>query len=124
MLFVSGIIYNYFFCSANNYSREPSSEKAKHIHAESIHLMDFRANHHFYISNINSYSYVEITNEVTRIVTESAQGIQQISENIQQVLQAAASTGKDAVSAQSAAKGVGDISVLLKKYVDRLKVQS
>jgi methyl-accepting chemotaxis protein len=64
------------------------------------------------------------TNEVTRIVTEAAQGVKQISENIQQVSQAASSTGKDAIGAQGAAKGVGDISVLLKKYVERLKVQS
>ena len=62
------------------------------------------------------------TNEVTRIVAESAEGVKQINENIAQVSTAAASTGRDAGSAQSAAKGVGDISELLKKYVAQLKV--
>jgi methyl-accepting chemotaxis protein len=60
------------------------------------------------------------TNEVTRIVTESAEGVKQINENISQVSTAAASTGKDAGSAQVAAKNVGEISELLKKYVSRL----
>jgi methyl-accepting chemotaxis protein len=63
------------------------------------------------------------TNEVTRIVAESAEGVKQINENISQVSHAAANTGKDAGSAQVAAKGVGDIAELLKKYVARLKVE-
>jgi methyl-accepting chemotaxis protein len=63
------------------------------------------------------------TNEVTRIVTEAAQGVLQISENIGQVSVAAASTGKDAGNAHTAAKGVGDTADLLKKYVARLKVE-
>ena len=61
------------------------------------------------------------TNEVTRIVTESAEGVKQISENINQVSQAAASTGKDAGNAQVAAKGVGETAELLKQYVARLQ---
>ncbi len=44
------------------------------------------------------------TNEVTRIVTEAAEGVRQINENIAQVSQAASVTGKDAVSAQDSAK--------------------
>jgi len=62
------------------------------------------------------------TNEVTRIVTESAEGVKQINENISQVSQAAANTGKDAGSAQVAAKGVGDTADQLKKLVSGLKV--
>ena len=62
------------------------------------------------------------TNEVTRIVTESAEGVKQINENISQVSTAAASTGKDASSSQAAAKVVGDIAESLKKFVARLKV--
>jgi methyl-accepting chemotaxis protein len=62
------------------------------------------------------------TNEVTRIVTESAEGVKQINENISQVSQAAASTGRDASNSQSAAKVVGEIADTLKKYVARLKV--
>ncbi len=61
------------------------------------------------------------TNEVTRIVNESAYGVKQISENILQVSQAAASTGKDASNAQVAAKGVGEIATSLQQYVDQLK---
>lgn len=64
------------------------------------------------------------TNEVTRIVTESAMGVKQINENISQVSQAATSTGKDAGSAQSAAKGVGDIAELLTGYVERLQKEA
>jgi methyl-accepting chemotaxis protein len=63
------------------------------------------------------------TNEVTRIVGESAEGVKQISENITQVSQAAANTGKDAGLAQQAAKGVEDTAELLKKYVSRLKLE-
>ena len=62
------------------------------------------------------------TDEVTRIVTESAEGVKQISENINQVSEAAASTGRDAGNAQVASKLVGEIATLLKEYVNRLKV--
>lgn len=62
------------------------------------------------------------TNEVKRIVTESAEGVKQINENISQVSQAAASTGKDASNSQTAARVVGEIADTLKKYVARLKV--
>ncbi len=62
------------------------------------------------------------TNEVTRIVAESAEGVKQINENISQVSLAAACTGKDAGNAQVAARGVGEIAELLKKYVAQLKV--
>jgi methyl-accepting chemotaxis protein len=62
------------------------------------------------------------TNEVTRIMTEAADGVKQISENISQVSTAAANTGKDAIHAQEASKGMGDIAHTLKGYVDRLQV--
>lgn len=62
------------------------------------------------------------TNEVTRIVTESAEGVRQINENISQVSSAASSTGRDAINSQAAAKVVGEIAEALKKYVARLKV--
>jgi methyl-accepting chemotaxis protein len=61
------------------------------------------------------------TNEVTRIVAESAEGVKQINENISQVSLAAANTGKDAGSAQVAARGVGETAELLKKYVAQLR---
>lgn len=61
------------------------------------------------------------TNEVTRIVTESAEGVKQINENISQVSQAAANTGKDAAKAQDASKSLGKIAETLKSYVGRLK---
>lgn len=57
------------------------------------------------------------TNEVTRIVLESAEGVKQINENISQVSQASAMTGKDANNAQGAAKGVGETAEQLKKIV-------
>ncbi|MDD0854205.1 methyl-accepting chemotaxis protein [Halobacteriovorax sp. GB3] len=62
------------------------------------------------------------TNEVTRIVTESAEGVRQINENISQVSEAASVTGKDALSAQDAAKKLSSMADLLQGYVEKLKV--
>ena len=61
------------------------------------------------------------TSEVTRVVADSAEGVKQITENIAQVSRAAASTGKDAFSANTAAGGVSAIATSLKGYVARLK---
>lgn len=62
------------------------------------------------------------THEISRIVAESAKGVQQINENIGQVSEAASNTEKDAMNAQNAAKSVGDIAELLHEYVGRLAV--
>ncbi|PIP93829.1 MAG: chemotaxis protein [Bdellovibrio sp. CG12_big_fil_rev_8_21_14_0_65_39_13] len=62
------------------------------------------------------------TNEVTRIVTESAEGVRQINENISQVSEAAANTGKDASSAQKSAKMLGELSTKLREHVSRVEV--
>mgnify|MGYP000451097032 CR=1 FL=1 len=62
------------------------------------------------------------TNEVTRIVTESAEGVKQINENIAQVSQAAATTGKDAQSAQEASSTLSEISKNLQMHVEKIKV--
>ncbi len=62
------------------------------------------------------------TNEVTRVVSEAAEGVKQINENISQVSSAAASTGKDAGKSQEAAEAVGRIATQLNKYVASLKV--
>jgi methyl-accepting chemotaxis protein len=64
------------------------------------------------------------TNEVTRIIAESAEGVKQISENIVQVSQAAANTGKDAGKALEAAKVVGDIAVILEQQTEKLKINA
>jgi methyl-accepting chemotaxis protein len=57
------------------------------------------------------------TNEVNRVIADSAVGIKQISENISQVSTAASNTGKDAMNAQSAAKSINNTADLLKSYV-------
>jgi len=62
------------------------------------------------------------TNEVTRIVTESAEGVKQINENISQVSDAASNTGKDALKAQDSAKVLGEIAEQLSIYVQKLEV--
>ena len=62
------------------------------------------------------------TNEVTRIITEAAAGVKQINGNVAQVSEAAAQTGKDSSSVQSAARGLGDIAEILKGYVAKLKI--
>jgi methyl-accepting chemotaxis protein len=62
------------------------------------------------------------TNEVTRIVTESAEGVKQINENISQVSEAAANTGKDALKAQEASKTIAEISQALEGFVAKIDV--
>jgi len=62
------------------------------------------------------------TNEVTRIVTEAAEGVKQINENIGQVSEAASVTGKDASNTQDAAKNLGSIATGLKAHVAKLNV--
>lgn len=62
------------------------------------------------------------TNEVTRIVTESAEGVRQINENISQVSEAASVTGKDASNAQKSAKMLAELAIKLKEHVARIEV--
>lgn len=62
------------------------------------------------------------TNEVTRIVTEAAEGVRQINENIAQVSEAASVTGRDAVSAQESAKKLRGMADILAEYVEKLKI--
>lgn len=62
------------------------------------------------------------TNEVTRIVTESAEGVRQINENISQVSEAASVTGKDAANAQKSAKMLAELAIKLKDHVARVEV--
>ncbi len=82
------------------------------------------------IEQLNGYSssiaasieeQASTTSEVTRVVTEAAFGVKQISENMGQVSHAAANTGKDASHAQAAAKEVEKIATLLNEYVTKLK---
>jgi methyl-accepting chemotaxis protein len=62
------------------------------------------------------------TNEVTRIVTEAAEGVKLITENINQVSEAANSTGNDANNTRGAAMGVGETAGQLSLYVSKLNV--
>lgn len=62
------------------------------------------------------------TNNVSSAVSETALGMKQINDNIAHLSQAASDTGRDANQTQEAAKGVGSIAVMLKKYVERLKI--
>jgi len=62
------------------------------------------------------------TNEVTRIVTESAEGVKQINENISQVSEAAGNTGRDALKAQEAARILGEIANELNLLVEKIEV--
>jgi methyl-accepting chemotaxis protein len=107
------------------------TKKIETIQADSKNAVEAIADISNAIEKVNGYAsniaasveeQAATTNEVTRIVTESAEGVKQINENISQVSMAAASTGKDASSSQTAAKVVGEISESLKKYVARLKV--
>lgn len=62
------------------------------------------------------------TNEVTRIVTEAAEGVKQINENIGQVSEAAATTGKDAANTQDAAKLLREMADTLQTHVDNIEI--
>lgn len=108
------------------------TKKIETIQGDSKNAVDAIAEISSAIEKVNGYTsniaasveeQAATTNEVTRIVTESAEGVKQISENVSQVSLAAANTGRDAGNAQGAAKGVGDIADQLKKFVDRLKVE-
>ncbi len=107
------------------------TKKIETIQADSKNAVGAIADISSAIEKVNGYAsniaasveeQAATTNEVTRIVTESAEGVKQINENISQVSSAAASTGKDASSSQTAARVVGEIAESLKKYVARLKV--
>jgi len=62
------------------------------------------------------------TNEVTRIVSESAEGVNQITENITQVSIAAENTGKDAMTTQQSAKVLGVMADKIKGYIQKIKI--
>jgi methyl-accepting chemotaxis protein len=62
------------------------------------------------------------TNEVTRVVTDAAEGVRQINENISQVSIAAESTGKVATNVQDSARMLGDLAKNLDLSVNKLKV--
>lgn len=62
------------------------------------------------------------TNEVTRIVTESAEGVKQINENIAQVSEAAGNTGRDALKAQDSATILGEIAHELNSFIAKIEV--
>ena len=83
------------------------------------------------IEQINSYAgniaasveeQAATTSEVSRIVTESAEGVKQINENIAQVSEAASSTGKNAMLAQDAAAQLKQLSETLNSYIAKLEV--
>jgi methyl-accepting chemotaxis protein len=108
------------------------TKKIENIQHDSQNAVDAIAEIGKAIEKVNGYTgniaasveeQAATTNEVTRIVEEAAVGVKQINENISQVSQAAADTGKDAGNAQVAAKGVEDIAELLKKYVADLKLE-
>jgi methyl-accepting chemotaxis protein len=107
------------------------TKKIETIQADSKNAIGAIADISSAIEKVNGYAsniaasveeQAATTNEVTRIVTESAEGVRQINENISQVSTAASSTGKDATSSQAAARVVGEIAESLKNYVARLKV--
>ncbi|MFZ9001898.1 MAG: methyl-accepting chemotaxis protein, partial [Bacteriovoracaceae bacterium] len=62
------------------------------------------------------------TNEVTRIVNDSAEGVNQITENITQVSIAAENTGKDAMTTQQSAKVLGVMADKIKGYIQKIKI--
>ncbi len=61
------------------------------------------------------------TNEVTRVVSESALGVSTITQNIFQVSEAAKNTRKDASASRDSAESLTKIAVTLNSYVEKLK---
>ena len=74
---------------------------------------------------INIASAVEeqaaTTNEVTRVVNESAIGVSTITQNIFQVSEAAKNTRKDAASSKESADSLTKLATTLNSYVEKLK---
>ena len=106
------------------------TKKIENIQSDSRNAVSAIAEISAAIEKVNGYAghiaasveeQAATTNEVTRIVTESAEGVKQISENINQVSEAAGNTGKDANGSQLAAKAVAKIAEELKKQVEALK---
>ena len=107
------------------------TQKIEAIQADSKNAVSAIAEISSAIEKVNGYNgsialavetQATTTNEVTRVVSEAAEGVKQINENISQVSSAAASTGKDAGKSQEAAEAVGRIATELNKYVASLKV--
>jgi hypothetical protein len=109
------------------------TKKIETIQSDSKNAVDAIAEISGAIEKINGYTgniaasveeQAATTNEVTRIISESAEGVKQISENIVQVSQAAANTGKDAGKALEAAKVVGRIAETLEQQTEKLKINA
>jgi methyl-accepting chemotaxis protein len=107
------------------------TKRIENIQQDSKSAVDAIAQIREAIEKINGYAgniaasveeQAATTNEVTRIVTESAEGVKQINENIAQVSEAAANTGKDALKAQEASKLIADISKALEGFVAKIEV--
>jgi methyl-accepting chemotaxis protein len=107
------------------------TKKIEAIQGDSSGAVDAIAEISDAINKINGYAgsiaasveeQAATTNDVTRIVTESAEGINQINENIGQVSTAAAETGKGASQAQEAAKVLGDLATRLDDLVKKVEV--
>ena len=60
--------------------------------------------------------------EVSRIVSESAEGVRQINENITQVSTAATETGKNAMNAQEASKKLTELASTLFELVEKVEI--
>ena len=128
------------FAVVANEVKELAKQTAKATHEITKKIENIQSDSHIAVSAIgeitkaiemvNSYNnsiaaavlaQSTTTDEVARIANEAAHGIKQISQNILQVSDAAAHTGKDANTARTASKGVEDTAVLLKSYVGRLQ---
>lgn len=107
------------------------TKKIENIQSDSKNAIDAIGEIGEAIDKINGYAgnvaaaveeQAATTNEVTRIVNQAANGVTQINENIGQVSIAASNTGKDASSAQDAAKVVEDIAKMLRENVSKITI--
>lgn len=106
------------------------TQKIEAIQSDSLNAASAIASISEAIEKVNGYTnniaaaveeQAATTNEVTRIVLESTEGVHQINENISQVSIAAANTGKDANKVLIAAKSVEAIASTLETYINKLK---
>ncbi|MDH5581769.1 MAG: methyl-accepting chemotaxis protein [Bdellovibrionales bacterium] len=78
-----------------------------------------------YASNIAASveEQASTTNEVTRVVNESAEGVRQITENIGQVSMAAETTGRDAQKTATSAKELEEVVEQLRLQIENIEIE-
>lgn len=110
---------------------EEITQKIETIQGDSKQAVEAIGNITMTIGKLNEFSssiaaaveeQAASTNEVTRVVIESAEGVKQINNNVGQVSIAAEETGKGAANTKQAADALGELSTNLAGLVEKMKI--